>query len=251
MTDQRALKQKIRARAERTGESYVTARRHVTNSRADAGAGATGEPLVLEQAERLVELGVHELAGIHAQDLRTLAGRLARRAASVEVDTLADADDGSAPWVLVVPGIDPGDLMPLVQARGRAGYVDMSPSTPDRFSVIDSVEVPEAPIYLLRSFDPGDSLRNLPPSAAMQELRAAGREPLTIDEAVCAAVLVPDLLARKHAFSILASRSEDGPVLRSVPALWISRGAPRLGWCWNENPHTWLGSGSCAERIAP
>ncbi|WFF07707.1 DUF5701 family protein [Micromonospora sp. WMMD1076] len=27
-----------------------------------------------------------------------------------------------------------------------------------------------------------------------------------------------------------------------MPALWISQGAPKLGWCWFGNPHTWLGS---------
>jgi hypothetical protein len=34
-----------------------------------------------------------------------------------------------------------------------------------------------------------------------------------------------------------------------VTAIWISKGAPKLGWCWAGNPHTWLGSASCAKRI--
>jgi hypothetical protein len=38
---------------------------------------------------------------------------------------------------------------------------------------------------------------------------------------------------------------------RRVPALWISGGAPKLGWCWAGNPHTWLGSASCATRLGP
>ncbi|WIM72923.1 DUF5701 family protein [Corynebacterium suedekumii] len=45
-----------------------------------------------------------------------------------------------------------------------------------------------------------------------------------------------------------------------TPALWISsgtgrdgaehRGAPKLGWCWWRNRHTWLGIAS-AERHTP
>jgi len=34
------------------------------------------------------------------------------------------------------------------------------------------------------------------------------------------------------------------------PAIWISRGAPKLGWCWQRNPHTWLGMASAGARRA-
>ena len=37
---------------------------------------------------------------------------------------------------------------------------------------------------------------------------------------------------------------------RRVPALWISEGAPKLGWCWAGNPHTWLGTASAGSRTA-
>ncbi|WP_432524467.1 DUF5701 family protein, partial [Kineococcus esterisolvens] len=46
-----------------------------------------------------------------------------------------------------------------------------------------------------------------------------------------------------------------------VPALWISggtgrdgrerRGAPKAGWCWAGNRHTWLGFASTAGRRGP
>ena len=26
--------------------------------------------------------------------------------------------------------------------------------------------------------------------------------------------------------------------------MWISERAPKLGWCWDGNPHTWLGTAS-------
>jgi hypothetical protein len=33
-----------------------------------------------------------------------------------------------------------------------------------------------------------------------------------------------------------------------VPAFWISEGRPKLGGCWDGNPHTWLGTAACARR---
>ncbi|WP_407937642.1 DUF5701 family protein [Mycobacteroides franklinii] len=37
--------------------------------------------------------------------------------------------------------------------------------------------------------------------------------------------------------------------LTRVPAIWISDGRPKLGWCWDRNPHTWLGMASCRGRV--
>jgi hypothetical protein len=38
---------------------------------------------------------------------------------------------------------------------------------------------------------------------------------------------------------------------QTVPAIWInSEKHPNLGWCWDRNPHTWLGSASCIGRVA-
>ncbi|HYN94662.1 MAG TPA: DUF5701 family protein [Pilimelia sp.] len=31
--------------------------------------------------------------------------------------------------------------------------------------------------------------------------------------------------------------------------MWISGRAPKLGWCWEGNPHTWLGVASTGARI--
>jgi len=55
----------------------------------------------------------------------------------------------------------------------------------------------------------------------------------------------PELLERNHCFSLAGSRRGD----RRVPALWISRNAPKLGWCWEGNPHDWLGCASAAVRV--
>ena len=48
-----------------------------------------------------------------------------------------------------------------------------------------------------------------------------------------------------------ATRSPVAPYARRVPTFWVSKGAPRLGWCWAGNPHSWLGAASAAGRLAP
>ena len=58
-------------------------------------------------------------------------------------------------------------------------------------------------------------------------------------------------LALHNAFQALATRSPVALYTKRVPSFWVSKGAPRLGWCWAGNPHTWLGAGSAATRLAP
>ena len=60
----------------------------------------------------------------------------------------------------------------------------------------------------------------------------------------------PELFAERNAFQALASRSATPPYTRRVPSFWVSKGAPRLGWCWAGNPHTWLGAASASSRLA-
>ncbi|MET4659613.1 hypothetical protein ABID80_003331 [Streptomyces sp. PvP037] len=54
----------------------------------------------------------------------------------------------------------------------------------------------------------------------------------------------PEILVKNKCFCLGGSRSGD----RRVPAIWISRHAPKLGWCWEGNPHTWLGMASAGSR---
>lgn len=84
------------------------------------------------------------------------------------------------------------------------------------------------------------------PAAAVDAMAAVGRLPITIDEGIALVTQFPAALASNRCFSLVGSRCGD----RRVPALWISQGAPKLGWCWHGNPHTWLGSASARpERI--
>ncbi|WP_374727409.1 DUF5701 family protein [Haloactinomyces albus] len=45
--------------------------------------------------------------------------------------------------------------------------------------------------------------------------------------------------------TIRGSRAGD----KRVTGIRVSKGAPRLGWCWGGNPHTWLSMASAARRI--
>ncbi len=56
----------------------------------------------------------------------------------------------------------------------------------------------------------------------------------------------PHVLERNRCFMLSGSRRGD----RRVPAMWISAGAPKLGWCWDGNPHGWLGVASAAGRVS-
>jgi hypothetical protein len=115
----------------------------------------------------------------------------------------------------------------------------------ERFVPIEEVEVPPGEAYLLSDVTTGVEVRNVPPSQALPRILGAGRSPLTVEEGLAVVTHHPELLRTSCCFSLLGSRCGD----KRVTALWVSKGHPRLGWCFAGAPHTWLGSGSCAARI--
>ena len=58
---------------------------------------------------------------------------------------------------------------------------------------------------------------------------------------------MPEVLEKNKCFMLAGSRARARD--RRVPALWISERAPKLGWCWDGNPHTWLGTASAGGRL--
>ena len=110
---------------------------------------------------------------------------------------------------------------------------------------IPGVEVPAVP-YLLWGVDTGSELCNVRPEDALVTITGRGRTPLTIDEGVALVVVRPDMLRPNKCFSLLASRTGSN---QRVPAVWISERRAKLGWCWDRNPHTWLGAASAADRL--
>ena len=154
------------------------------------------------------------------------------------------AEDGTGiPFVVVVPDLPVVPVLESVHGTGGAGFTTMEPEDLARFRPLPGLRVPLAP-YLLLDVDLGADTLNRTPADVLPELTAAGRSPLTIAEGL--AVLVSDhgVLRSRNCFSLLGSRAGD----KRVPALWVSARRPRLGWCYQGAPHSWLGSASCAAR---
>lgn len=122
----------------------------------------------------------------------------------------------------------------------------LTPQDLERFVPIDAVELPGADAYTLVDVDLGAASRNVSPEQALREILAAGRSPLTLDEGVALMLQQPAVIAPNWGFSLAGSRCGD----QRVPAFWISARKPKLGWCWDRNPHTWLGTASCAGRAS-
>jgi hypothetical protein len=198
------------------------------------------------QVANLLSKGYPALAGISEEEFVGLIDPLREHAARLGVSDHAPAD-GRISFVIVVKSelVSVDDALSAVDFKGRPGIISMHPAQPDDFRPIDAVLIPDAPAYMLADIDRGKDTLNVAPDAALETITARGRSPLTIDEGIAILTQYPEFLKKNNCFSLLASRRGD----RRVPALWISEGRPKLGWCWAGNPHTWLGSASCSKRI--
>jgi hypothetical protein len=148
------------------------------------------------------------------------------------------------PFVVIVPNLPVVDVLGAVHMAGGEGFTTIDPHDLAGFRPLPELDVPATP-YLLLDVDPGRAPSDLPPVEALPRITAAGRTPLTLAEGICLLVSDPGLLRSRNFFSLLGSRAPD----KRVPALWVSARRPRLGWCDQGAPHTWLGSASCGGRI--
>ncbi|GAA0539337.1 hypothetical protein GCM10011581_06540 [Saccharopolyspora subtropica] len=207
----------------------------------------TSLPPLAAQAEHLIELGVHEIAQLSAEDLRAFA---------------ADAGDGDGALLAVHPDRAPASaLAPLLRHGDKPGFVVTDMPDVDRFAPT-GVELPDAPLYVLDGVDRGDHLANWSPAEALPAISAAQRSPLLVTEGIHWVLQQPSALERNHCFMTIASRlrKANGSFDSRTPALWISNGtgrdgkerrnAPKVGWCWWGNRHTWLGFASTTGRRA-
>ncbi|GIH04132.1 hypothetical protein Rhe02_21990 [Rhizocola hellebori] len=155
-------------------------------------------------------------------------------------------DKASGNFILVIPA-DPAQAVAHTTLAGKSkpGRIDRNfkPGEPKNF--VPVVEVPKAKAYLVFDVDRGEEYRNVRPEDAVAAITARGRSPLTIEEGLALITHHPEMLEKNKCFMLAGSRCGD----RRVPALWISEGAPKLGWCWAGNPHTWLGTASAASRL--
>ncbi|MFC8172259.1 DUF5701 family protein [Streptomyces sp. NPDC057250] len=201
------------------------------------------------QADRLIGLGVPELAGLTAEEVRSFA---------------AEAGGGNEGSLLAVhPRALPASaLAPLLRHAGRPGFVVTDMSDVDLFAPT-AVELPDGPLYLVDGVDRGDHLSNRSPDEALPALTAEGRTPLLLTEGMHWVLQTPDVLVRNHCFMTIGSRlhKANGSWDARTPAIWISNGtgrdgrerrdAPKVGWCWWNNRHTWLGFASTTGRRRP
>jgi hypothetical protein len=242
VTRDRALKRAVRERAAGTGEKYTRARRAVVDAQEDAGA-ATVE--FDRQVATLLERGYPRAAGLPGAEFVGLLEPL--RETAVASLRPSRHENGRLGFVIVVRAtLVPADTaITLVRRRGRAGVLSMLTAEElAMFAPIDAVKLPAGVAYLIREVDNGTDSLNRTPDGALATILERGRSPLTIEEGIALVTHFPEAVATNGGFSLAGSRCGD----RRVCALWISKGAPKLGWCWAGNPHTWLGTASCGER---
>ena len=200
------------------------------------------------QVQTLIDKGYPALSGLPEAALYELVAPL--RAVAVERGASVNPPSPArVPFILVITSelVRPEVAMPLTELRGRPGFADFDPDDLRRFSPIERLPIPAGPAYLVFDVDRGKETLNVTPDRALEAITAQRRTPLTIDEGIAFVTQYPASLEKNNCFSLVGSRCGD----RRVPALWISKGAPKLGWCWAGNPHTWLGSASCADRTGP
>lgn len=193
------------------------------------------------QLENLLRLGYPALMGTSEPELRSAVENLALR---LPGSSTVDPED-HIPFVLV-PAAPLRESALLMTKDDRPATLMIEDDHLGRYAPIEGVTVPDAPVYLLTDIDTGSEFTNVTPETALGAITARGRTPLTIAEGIALVTQRPDMLRKNKCFSLLASRRGN----QQVPAIWISERAPKLGWCWDRNPHTWLGSASAAARIA-
>lgn len=198
-----------------------------------------------KQIKNLLQKGYPQAAGMTNETFVKLTEQLKN---SQKVPYFhPDPENGRLPFVIVVRSdcIAVETMMELVDFNDSKGIVNLHPLGPKDFTPVDHVDIPHSQLYLIADIDRGQKTLNIAPNEALPLILGEGRSPLTIDEGLAIITQYPEFLKKNNCFSLLASRAAD----KRVPAIWVSEKKPKLGWCWNGNPHTWLGSASCSKRV--
>lgn len=153
------------------------------------------------------------------------------------------------------------DLAPLLSRAQKPGFVVGDLTDLEQFEPIKGLEIPDSPLYLVNDIDRGDDMRNWSPNEALPAITGRGRTPLAINEGISWLLQEPEMLEPNHCLMTIGSRRPKPKGLDArTPAIWISggtghdgkknAGAPKVGWCWAGNRHTWLGFASARTRSA-
>lgn len=194
---------------------------------------------------------------VHAQTRRLL-----------DLGLQVDADPGPPPTedaILAVHHevVPAADLAVLLRRGDKPGFVNVDLPDLAEFVPVPEVTIPNGPLYWLVGIDRGDDLQSWSPEEAAPELASRGRSPLTVHEGISWLLQRPEVLEPSSCFMTIASRKPKarpkGAYDARTPAIWISggtgrdgretKGAPKVGWCWWRNRHTWLGFASVTRRV--
>src|ERR1044072_101284 len=195
------------------------------------------------QVRNLIDQGYPAVAGLGPAPfeagfapLRDVAVRSAGR-------TPYEPETGRVPFLLVVTRqvtpIEQTMARTTLHGKSKPGFVDRSfePGALERFVATPRTVLPDQRACLLLDIERGEEFCGAIPKDAMDAIADRGRTLLTIEEGITLTTQFPRILVKNKYFSLGGSRAGD----RRVPALWINQNAPKLGWCWEGNPHTWLG----------
>ena len=184
-------------------------------------------PTLREQADRLIELGISDIAGLTAGHLRSRHERLPNKA------LLAIHPDSSRRR----------HRRQCCVLEDKHAFLVADMADVDEFTAIESAVLPDAPLYLVHDLDRGDAMANWSPDEALPAITAAGRTPLTLTEglslataaarnAAAESLLHDDRFAtRKPA----ARRTADTGALDQQRHRTRRSGQaqrPKIGWCW-------------------
>lgn len=212
----------------------------------DPAASAAAE--LDRQVRAQLDLGLAAVHGLSPADLVAAVAplRAALAAGAVSASSSVDPDD-HVPFVLVLDGgtAHANAAVPALRRGSRVGVSVIDDDEMAGYRALPDLEVPAAP-YLLLDVDTGTEFCDVRPEDALATVRGRGRTPLTVAEGIALVAVRPDMLRPNRCFSLMGSRAQN----QRVPAVWISERRPKLGWCWDRNPHTWLGAASAGGRTA-
>ncbi len=201
------------------------------------------------QKQVLINKHYPALTKLSADAFSALVDPLREKLSQIDVSDI-DIVSGYLPFVIVVSHtcVPTTDAMAAIVRDGQTGITKLTPLTPEDFHSTEAVTIPDAEAYILVGIDRGVESLNVRPQDALIDIQKNKRSPLTIDEGIAIVTQHPEFLMRNNCFSLLGSRHTGD---KRVPAIWLNgKNHPNLGWCWDGNPHTWLGSASCITRIA-
>ena len=196
-----------------------------------------------------MDMGLPELLGTDENTFREALEPLAARLPDLDGARPEDVpEDDHVPFVLVLApdALRVNDLVPAMRRGARHGVSVIDEDEARTYRPLDAVTVPAGFAYLLGGVEVGARYVNVTPENALADLTGRGRTPLTIPEGLALVITRPDMLRPNRCFSLAGSRTGTN---QRVPAIWISQRRPKLGWCWDRNPHTWLGTASARSRV--